>query len=154
GDRLLDGLGAGAEGPGLGFRRLALFLAPAGDDQGRPRRRRDQAPPGIVRPARDHHATMPTTPPRARDPAYRDGPDGSKEPLEAAPDGAQLIFRKAPIPGLPRARRGRSGSPSFVNRNLAYQEGCESMRTVDFSPLYRSVVGFDRLAALLDAAAA
>ncbi|MDR3509414.1 MAG: Hsp20 family protein [Caulobacteraceae bacterium] len=28
------------------------------------------------------------------------------------------------------------------------------MRTVDFSPLYRSVVGFDRLAALLDSAAA
>jgi molecular chaperone IbpA len=27
------------------------------------------------------------------------------------------------------------------------------MRTVDFSPLYRSVVGFDRLATLLDAAA-
>ena len=27
------------------------------------------------------------------------------------------------------------------------------MRTVDFSPLYRSAVGFDRLAALLDAAA-
>jgi len=26
------------------------------------------------------------------------------------------------------------------------------MRTVDFSPLYRSFVGFDRLAALLDAA--
>jgi molecular chaperone IbpA len=28
------------------------------------------------------------------------------------------------------------------------------MRTVDFSPLYRSVVGFDRLAGLLEAAAA
>jgi molecular chaperone IbpA len=28
------------------------------------------------------------------------------------------------------------------------------MRTIDFSPLYRSAVGFDRLAALLDAAAA
>lgn len=28
------------------------------------------------------------------------------------------------------------------------------MRTTDFAPLYRSVVGFDRLAALLDAAAA
>ena len=28
------------------------------------------------------------------------------------------------------------------------------MRTTDFSPLYRSVVGFDRLAALLDSAAA
>ena len=27
------------------------------------------------------------------------------------------------------------------------------MRTLDFSPLYRSVVGFDRLADLLDAAA-
>ncbi len=27
------------------------------------------------------------------------------------------------------------------------------MRTIDYSPLYRSVVGFDRLAALLDAAA-
>ena len=26
------------------------------------------------------------------------------------------------------------------------------MRTIDFSPLYRSVVGFDRLADLLDAA--
>src|SRR3974377_1054396 len=28
------------------------------------------------------------------------------------------------------------------------------MRTIDFSPLYRSVVGFDRLADLLDSAAA
>ena len=28
------------------------------------------------------------------------------------------------------------------------------MRTVDFSPLYRSVVGFDRLADLLDSATA
>ena len=28
------------------------------------------------------------------------------------------------------------------------------MRTIDFSPLYRSAVGFDRLAALLDSAAA
>src|SRR5258708_12073811 len=28
------------------------------------------------------------------------------------------------------------------------------MRTIDFSPLYRSVVGFDRLAELLDAAGA
>ena len=28
------------------------------------------------------------------------------------------------------------------------------MRTIDFSPLYRSVVGFDRLATLLDSAAA
>ena len=28
------------------------------------------------------------------------------------------------------------------------------MRTIDFSPLYRSVVGCDRLAALLDAAGA
>ena len=28
------------------------------------------------------------------------------------------------------------------------------MRTVDFSPLYRSVVGFDRLAALLETATA
>ena len=27
------------------------------------------------------------------------------------------------------------------------------MRTIDLSPLYRSVVGFDRLASLLDAAA-
>ena len=28
------------------------------------------------------------------------------------------------------------------------------MRTIDFAPLYRSVVGFDRLASLLDAATA
>jgi molecular chaperone IbpA len=39
------------------------------------------------------------------------------------------------------------------NRNLAYEEGCD-MRTVDLSPLYRSVVGFDRLAGLLEAATA
>jgi molecular chaperone IbpA len=35
-----------------------------------------------------------------------------------------------------------------------YQEGCEHMRTIDFAPLYRSVVGFDRLADLLDTATA
>jgi molecular chaperone IbpA len=28
------------------------------------------------------------------------------------------------------------------------------MRTIDFSPLYRSVVGFDRMASLLETAAA
>jgi molecular chaperone IbpA len=38
-------------------------------------------------------------------------------------------------------------------RNLAYEEGCDLMRTLDFSPLYRSVVGFDRLASLLETAA-
>jgi molecular chaperone IbpA len=39
-----------------------------------------------------------------------------------------------------------------LNRNLADQKEV-TMRTVDFSPLYRSAVGFDRLAALLEAAA-
>src|SRR5580704_5740363 len=47
-----------------------------------------------------------------------------------------------------------SGSrPIRTHRNLAPEGGC-FMRTVDFSPLYRSVVGFDRLAGLLDSAAA
>jgi molecular chaperone IbpA len=32
-------------------------------------------------------------------------------------------------------------------------KGCADMRTFDFSPLYRSTVGFDRMASLLDAAA-
>jgi molecular chaperone IbpA len=41
-----------------------------------------------------------------------------------------------------------------MNRNLALQEGCDRMRTIDFSPLYRSVVGFDRLADLLETATA
>jgi molecular chaperone IbpA len=41
-----------------------------------------------------------------------------------------------------------------MNRNLALKEGCDRMRTIDFSPLYRSVVGFDRLADLLDSATA
>jgi molecular chaperone IbpA len=45
-----------------------------------------------------------------------------------------------------------SGVP--LNRNLASEEGCDRMRTIDFSPLYRSVVGFDRLADLLDSASA
>jgi molecular chaperone IbpA len=38
-----------------------------------------------------------------------------------------------------------------VNRNLADEKDA-SMRTIDFSPLYRSAVGFDRLASLLEAA--
>src|SRR5580658_7374414 len=40
-----------------------------------------------------------------------------------------------------------------THRNLAPEGGC-LMRTIDFSPLYRSVVGFDRLADLLDSATA
>jgi molecular chaperone IbpA len=38
--------------------------------------------------------------------------------------------------------------------NLAFEEGCDAMRTIDFSPLYRSVVGFERLANLLETAQA
>jgi molecular chaperone IbpA len=34
------------------------------------------------------------------------------------------------------------------------KEGCDNVRTIDFSPLYRSVVGFDRLADLLETATA
>ena len=36
---------------------------------------------------------------------------------------------------------------------LLLKKDVTRMRTIDFSPLYRSVVGFDRLASLLDAAA-
>src|SRR5512140_3467913 len=58
--------------------------------------------------------------------------------------------------GLPGRRRdavkGRRGR--HHRRNLALKEGCDRMRTIDFSPLYRSVVGFDRLADLLDTAQA
>src|SRR5581483_2778350 len=52
------------------------------------------------------------------------------------------------------ARPDGSQRRSALKRNLAFEEGCDRMRTIDFSPLYRSVVGFDRLAALLDAASA
>ena len=47
------------------------------------------------------------------------------------------------------------GSPkgSRHNSNLALKEGCYRMRTIDLSPLYRSAVGFDRMAALLETAA-
>jgi molecular chaperone IbpA len=38
-------------------------------------------------------------------------------------------------------------------RNLAFEKDAD-MRTIDLTPLYRSVVGFDRLADLLDAASA
>jgi molecular chaperone IbpA len=41
-----------------------------------------------------------------------------------------------------------------MNRNLALKEGCDPMRTIDFAPLYRSVVGFDRLASLIETASA
>src|SRR5271170_1681599 len=49
--------------------------------------------------------------------------------------------------------RPTGSRPIRTHRNLAPEGGC-FMRTVDFSPLYRSVVGFDRLADLLDSAAA
>ena len=49
--------------------------------------------------------------------------------------------------------RGLMARRTHLNRNLALKEGCDRMRTIDFSPLYRSVVGFDRLADLLDNAA-
>jgi molecular chaperone IbpA len=53
------------------------------------------------------------------------------------------------------AREARPArSTTHLNRNLALKEGCDRMRTIDFSPLYRSVVGFDRLADLLDSASA
>src|SRR5665213_3193477 len=64
---------------------------------------------------------------------------------------------------LKSRRRWMSGPSGFCEanrltetrtyRNLASEGGCP-MRSIDFTPLYRSVVGFDRLAALLDAAAA
>jgi molecular chaperone IbpA len=47
-----------------------------------------------------------------------------------------------PVPG----RRSPLCQPCFTKKD-------KHMRNPDFSPLYRSVVGFDRLAALLDAAA-
>jgi molecular chaperone IbpA len=50
--------------------------------------------------------------------------------------------------------RGLMARMDLMNRNLAVKEGCDRMRTIDFSPLYRSVVGFDRLADLLDSATA
>jgi len=49
---------------------------------------------------------------------------------------------------------GTGRRKSIRQRNLALKEGCDRMRTIDFSPLYRSVVGFDRLANLLETAAA
>jgi molecular chaperone IbpA len=41
----------------------------------------------------------------------------------------------------------------YSKRDLCLKEKGSPMRTIDFSPLYRTAVGFDRLAALLDAAA-
>src|SRR6201992_2511150 len=54
----------------------------------------------------------------------------------------------------PLEARGLMARDHPLNRNLALKEGCDRMRTIDFSPLYRSVVGFDRLADLLDSATA
>jgi len=49
------------------------------------------------------------------------------------------------------ANPGRQGSEQIEQPCL--KRRIVTMRTIDLSPLYRSVVGFDRLAALLDAAA-
>jgi molecular chaperone IbpA len=53
-----------------------------------------------------------------------------------------------------REARSKARASLEPNATLLSQEGCElKMRTLDFSPLYRSVVGFDRLANLLETAA-
>src|SRR5258706_10420309 len=55
--------------------------------------------------------------------------------------------------GLPSGR-GLTARNALLKPQPCLKEGCDLMRTIDFSPLYRSVVGFDRLADLLDSATA
>jgi molecular chaperone IbpA len=75
------------------------------------------------------------------------------------------LNRRAPtLPHAPKALvvrafrviRGanRTAAGLLINATLLHAKKDAAMRTIDFSPLYRSVVGFDRLADLLDAAAA
>jgi molecular chaperone IbpA len=59
-------------------------------------------------------------------------------------EGASRALRAESPPGL-------MNLPPKGGSTLLLQE--DDMRTIDFSPLYRSAVGFDRMAGLLDAAA-
>src|SRR3954470_2893169 len=52
----------------------------------------------------------------------------------------------------PPGARGLMARNALLKPQPCLKEGCELMRTIDFAPLYRSVVGFDRLASLLEAA--
>jgi molecular chaperone IbpA len=67
------------------------------------------------------------------------------------PDPAKVLDFRA-FWGLGEARPARRQSPSTAT--LLLKKDVNRMRTIDFSPLYRSVVGFDRLASLLETASA
>jgi len=71
-------------------------------------------------------------------------------------DLAHLLEGGAGIPGLPKPREAPARDRfAPYDCNLASKRRMlPEMRTIDFSPLYRSVVGFDRLATLLETATA
>jgi molecular chaperone IbpA len=86
--------------------------------------------------------------------------DGAGDRYKGQAGDGPLAGRRAPSQLAARGRwiSGPSGRCEAERRTAFRPQPClfkkdVVMRTVDFSPLYRSVVGFDRLAALLDAAA-
>jgi molecular chaperone IbpA len=73
-------------------------------------------------------------------------------PLLARPPIPGPPERAGPITGRTNRTHRRSGRQPRGRLNLADPQE-DDMRTYDFSPLYRSAVGFDRLANLLESAA-
>jgi len=78
-------------------------------------------------------------------------PAHPKSPVEDALNGSSGTTGADIGPGDPNPHR-RSGPKPQGRLNLADPQE-DDMRTYDFTPLYRSAVGFDRLAALLESAA-
>src|SRR5277367_1172028 len=80
-------------------------------------------------------------------------PNPELQPLERPIVGAHLSVRRRWMSGPFRIRtrplQARAPSEPQIVALLIKED---AMRTTDLSPLYRSVVGFDRLASLLDAA--
>jgi molecular chaperone IbpA len=67
-------------------------------------------------------------------------------PLDAGRRRTYLTGRRVPIDGLGLASAGPLGRPSC----MLLQGGYVAMLTIDFTPLFRSSVGFDGLARLLE----
>jgi molecular chaperone IbpA len=68
------------------------------------------------------------------------------------PPGAKALESRA-FWDVAEANRLRTAAQT-ENATLLLKKDVTPMRTIDFAPLYRSVVGFDRLASMLDSATA
>src|SRR5690606_7459526 len=85
--------------------------------------------------------------------ANRDGGNGRLAPLKLRGYGPTSSLRLPVVGPLAHRRRRMPGLRKEPIAKTCCSTGEQTMRHVDFSPLYRSTVGFDRLFTMLDSLA-